>query len=291
MSNFLLSTDKCCDELASELKARQIEYIPIAYICEEKIVYDNFTSDDEYVNFYNNTLANNKVTTSGLNFGEVEEYFVNLLKKYNTDIVHICLSSGLSGTYSTVCMVAEELNKTNANHIYVIDSKSATVGEGLLVLKAEKLRDQGLSAKETSEQLENFVKHISASFYVPDLNTLKRGGRISGVAFVVAKLIQMKPYLEIDANGELKVVQKIIGAGNKKAISVMAERLKNTIDETEDLPVIIVKTTDDKAAEDLKAEVQKYTTKPIIIRHMGPVISAHTGQGTLGIVYAQKDEK
>ena len=237
MSKFILSTDTCCDDFKSHLKQNNIEYITMSYICEDEVLHDEANSFEDYENFYNE-MRNGKVfSTTGLNVFEVREYFEYLLKKYNSDILHISLSSGLSGTYNIVQSVADELNENSENKIYVFDSLCATQPQNVLVQYAKSLRDTEMSANEAMEALSNEVQHLMVYFFLNDLDALKRGGRISGIQAMMGKALQLRPLLTFDSEGKLRVIEKIMGT--KKAIKTLMDKLVGQYDENAEFPITL----------------------------------------------------
>src|SRR5574344_1068944 len=191
MEKFVLSTDSCCDELKSNLNKNKIYYIPMNYICDGEIYEDNFDSLEEYKYFYDEMKKGKQFSTTGLNPFQLKEYFEKIIKENNKDILHISLSSGLSGTYNVTKNVAEEINKTSKYKIYVLDSLSATQGQNFLLNYAKILRDELNDASTSLKILQDVAKKLRVHFFLSDLETLKRGGRISGSQAVMAKIMQL----------------------------------------------------------------------------------------------------
>ena len=227
MNKFTLSTDSGCDEFKTDLKRMNISYIPLVYIEGDITHFNDFSTLEDYNFFYNELKLGKQFKTAGLNPYDLEQYFLSLLEQ-GKDIIHISLSSGISGTCGIARHVAQELNATHENKIYIIDSKSATGGQDLVLGWARKLRDEGVEAKDAVVELENVVRRLNVGFYVGNLDSLRRGGRISSLAATVGKMLQLRPMLEFDKEGKLQVIDKVIGT--KKAIMKLADRLvKNGI--------------------------------------------------------------
>lgn len=149
--NFNLSSDSCVDELKDKLLQNNIHVIPMTVIAGDETFKDDFSSLDEYEDFYNQLNQGKVFKTASLNSVEVEEHFLNLLQQ-EKDIIHISLSSGLSVTCNVVKEVAEKLNAKNKNKIYVLDSLSATQGQKLLLHLGQQFRDEGMVAHEAFEK-------------------------------------------------------------------------------------------------------------------------------------------
>ncbi|MCI5797296.1 MAG: DegV family protein [Firmicutes bacterium] len=289
MSKFILSTDTCCDDFKSHLKQDNIEYITMSYICEDEVLHDEANSFEDYENFYNE-MRNGKVfSTTGLNVFEVREYFEYLLKKYNSDILHICLSSGLSGTYNIVQSVADELNENSENKIYVFDSLCATQPQNILVQYAKGLRDKEMSANEAMEALNNEIQHFMIYFFLNDLDALKRGGRISGIQAMMGKALQLRPLLTFDSEGKLRVIEKIMGT--KKAIKTLMDKLVDQYDENAEFPITLAYAGENYVNELKNLVLSKFPNAQINIGPVGPVIASHTGPALTAIIFHSKQTR
>lgn len=261
----------------------------MSYICEDEVLHDEANSFEDYENFYNE-MRNGKVfSTTGLNVFEVREYFEYLLKKYNSDILHICLSSGLSGTYNIVQSVADELNENSENKIYVFDSLCATQPQNILVQYAKGLRDKEMSANEAMEALNNEIQHFMIYFFLNDLDALKRGGRISGIQAVMGKALQLRPLLTFDSEGKLRVIEKIMGT--KKAIKTLMDKLVEQYDENAEFPITLAYAGENYINELKNLVLSKFPNAQINIGPVGPVIASHTGPALTAIIFHSKQTR
>ena len=286
MENFVLSTDTCCDELKSNLTKNKVEYIKMCYIHEGEIYEDDFDSIEEYKFFYDEMKKGKEYSTTGLNPYSLKEYFMSILERNQKDIVHIALSSGLSGTCNITKQVAEEINQTSKFKVYVVDSLSATQGQNALVCYGQMLRDQGKTAEEATQILGNAAEKLQVQFFLTDLETLKRGGRISGAAAVIAKVMQIRPVLKFNEKGELTVIEKAMGS--KKAIRSLFDKLKN-LDQTSPVPIFLAYAGDTANAEELRKMIEeKYGITNVILGPVGPVIGSHTGPSLTGLIFIGK---
>ena len=222
----------------------------------------------------------------------IEEKFRALLDK-DLDIIHIGFSSALSGSYNNVCMVAKELLEeyTDAK-ITVIDSLNVSLGESIMVLHANALKDKGASYEEVVNAIEEFKHHINVQFTVDDLFHLQRGGRVSKTTAVVGSALNLKPFLYVSDTGTLVSAGTV--RGRKKSLHTLIERMKATLEENTDysLPVGIVH---GNCLEDAQvvAELVKEQTgfANIIINDISPSIGTHAGPGALGILYYGQPKK
>ena len=285
MSKFILSTDSGCDEFKTNLKKMDISYIPLCYIEGDIVHFDDYSTIEDYLFFYNELRQGKQFKTAGLNPYDLEEYFKGLLTS-GKDVVHLTLSSGLSGTYEVTRGVAERLNQENENKIYVVDSKSATGGQSFILGALRKFRDSNLSAQEAFEQIKEVVDNLNVIFFVADLETLKRGGRISPLSATLGKVLQVKPLLQFDKEGKLQVVDKIMGS--KKAIMKLTDKLsKNNI--KEHTPIYLTHSDNIAMVSELVKLIETKVSNPVIIKnYIGPVIGSHTGPELLAIMFQTK---
>lgn len=282
--SFTLSTDTSCDIFRSELRERGIEYRPLVYTIDEVPHFDEFSKDEEYVGFYNQIRAGKMPTTSQINVVEHEEFFEGLLNKYEGDIIHITLSSGLSNTYESACKAAETVNEKYGKRVYVVDSLGATIVQRLVVDEAEKYRDAGMSAAEASEKLNEFKSRVQVWFMPTDLMHLKRGGRVSGASAVIGTALNIKPILIINKNGGLSVVAKKIGVS--KGMSYMVDRFKEFNAHCTADSKVYVCNADSEHSEEMRDRIK--AVRPdcdVEIGWVGPVIGAHTGAGMFGVSF------
>ena len=279
---FVLSTDTSCDILRCELKADGIEYRPLVYTIDEVPYFDEFTADEEYKGFYDKIREGKMPTTSQINIMEHEEFFESLLNKYEGDLLHVTLSSGLSSTYASACTAAKSVMERTGRKVFVVDSLGATIATRHVVDKAKALRDAGVSAEEAANTLNDFVHHIQTWFMPVDLMHLKRGGRVSGPAAYIGTALNIKPILFINKVGGLSVVQKKMGA--VKGIATMIDIFKR--DAIEAPQKVYIASADSEFADDMKNKAK--AARPdcdVEIGWIGPVIGAHTGCGAVGMSF------
>ncbi len=170
--------------------------------------------------------------------------------------------------------------------IIVVDSKCASMGEGLFVHKALKMQAQGKSMEETARYLNELAPHLTHVFTVDDLNHLYRGGRVSKAAAIVGTIAAIKPILHVDDEGHLIPISKV--RGRKKSLNALVDYME---EKTKGYPVendIIFISHGDalEDAEYVKAEIEKrFGIKDFKINHIGPTIGAHSGPGTIALFF------
>ena len=171
----------------------------------------------------------------------------------------------------------------NAN-IYLVDSLSVSVGQGLLVAKACEMRDSGIGAEEIVNWLEENKRKVIHSILIDDLNHLKRGGRISSTTATIGGLLNIKPTLYIDDDGKLVQGEKI--KGKKKALRFLVNEVKERAINTENETLYICHGDCLEEAETLKNMIlEEVKFKNIVINYIGNVVGAHAGPGVLAALF------
>lgn len=217
--------------------------------------------------------------TSALNINEFDEVF----KKYSTigDVLYIGLGSGISSTFASAYAASQSYD-----NVYVVDSKNLSSGIGLLVLKACKYREEGLSATSIKEKLEQLVPKVRTQFAINTLEYLHMGGRCSGLASFFGTVLKLKPIIKV-INNKLEVTKKPVGFN--KALNVMLDDVISKADSV-DLDHIMV--THCLAPKDAKYLIDKLSEKfdrnIILETHASQIIASHCGPRTIGILYIEK---
>ena len=237
--------------------------------------------------FYEKLKAGAMPKTSQINPGVAKKHFEELIKE-GKDILVISFSSGLSGTYNSYCIAAEEINNEYDNKVLVIDSLCASLGQGLFIDYVVRYSNLGSSIEETKEYAEDLKLKIRHEFTVEDLFHLKRGGRVCAVSAVVGSLFSIKPILNVNDEGKLIAIDKV--RGRKNSLKNIAEIFRTHNDVNDNDPVFISHADSLDDALLLKEKILEI--KPnveIYINYIGPVIGSHAGQGTIALFYKGKD--
>ena len=285
MNQFTIVADTSCDLPLEYLKEHNIEMLPIPFTLDGE---DHKTGDWQKISdkgFYNALRNGGMAKTTLINPESYLESFTNHAKQ-GKDALYIVLSSGLSGTFQSAMLALDQVKEVYPDcNIYPIDSIGATSINGLLVMLAVKKREEGLSAQETADWLEEKKNSIIGIFTVDDLMYLQRGGRISTLAAVGGSVLRIKPVLNVQADGTLAVKNKV--RGRAAALKLMVSQLKQSIAADAVLSTVIIPHTDCEAdalklSEMVKAVVD---VREVIIVSMGPVIGAHVGPGAIAVVF------
>ena len=201
------------------------------------------------------------------------------------DALVLTFSSGLSTTYQSAVIAAEELaEKYPERKIRVVDTRAASLGQGLLVWYAAQKRDEGLSLDELSDWCEEYKFKLCHWFTVDDLMYLKRGGRVSAATALVGTMLQIKPVLHVDDEGHLINVSKV--RGRKASIDALAKKVGETGIPGANDTIFICHGDCMEDAKYLEGKLKElYGTKNVFIYYVGAVIGSHSGPGTLAIFY------
>ena len=281
----ILSTDSTSN-LPKKLYADyDISMIPLQIYLDGEI-YDDLSEKLPTQEFYNKMKNGAEPKTAQINEQTAREYFERLLAT-GDNVLHISFSSALSGNTSTIIRVAEELNKTNQNKIVVIDSLNASVGEGLLVLYARDLINEGKSIDEVASTINELKNRTCSYFTVEHLKYLVRGGRVSKFSGALGSLLNIKPILRVDDTGKLVAYKKVIS--RKKSLNELANICKEKIGDKKYIYIAhAVCENEAKLVANLINE--QIGVLPQIV-DLTQVIGSHTGPGLIALFFIGKDGK
>ena len=287
---FQLITDACCDLPANVLKQADVAYIPMLINLEGNEYVDDLGQTFDYPWFLAQLQENKQPTTSQINVGRYMEYFRPYAEK-NIPLLYIGFSSALSGAYSSSLQAVELLLEEYPEaEIHCIDTKAASLGVGLLVLEAARLRREGQSLSEVIAWLEKYQTHMRSWVTVNDLKHLERGGRISKTAAAIGGLLSVKPILIIDAAGKLQNIDKI--RGRNKAIQKIIDETLTDLDVTIANQLYLAHSGDDETAEKIVQQLQeKCPQTPVSRFPLGPTIASHTGYGCIALFSMGKNPR
>lgn len=271
--------------------------LPLDYVKENNLglMVFNYTIKGEtysrgheldWKEFYAMMREGNMPTTSQVNPMECREYFAEYLKE-NKELLYIGFSSGLSGSYGSACIAADmEMEEHPGCRIRIIDSRCASMGEGLLVHKAVQLQKEGKTLDEVADWLEENIPHLVHIFTVDDLNHLYRGGRVSRTAAVIGTVVGIKPVLHVDDDGHLIPISKV--RGRKKSLNALVDYMEEKMGKyREENDIIFISHGD--ALEDaqfVRDKVkERFGIENFLINHIGPTIGAHSGPGTVALFF------
>ncbi len=285
MRDYVIVSDATLDLPYSVITEYNIRVIPMGVDIDD-VAY-NYHPDEKELSidfFYSRLRAGANTHTTQITPPIFKEYFKNILEE-GLDILYIGFSSGLSNTYYAAQMVVEELSgKYPDRKIYCIDSKCASIGEGLLVLHAAMQKEKGLSIDELRDWVEANKYKSRHWFTVRDLFYLKKGGRVTAIEAVVGTALKIRPVLSTDKDGKLVVVSKI--RGTKAELDFFISKMLTEGEDLASQTVIVGHADNAENAMELANQIRsRNIVKDVVIAQIGPIIGTHTGPGMLALVY------
>ncbi|MGN1149050.1 MAG: DegV family protein [Lachnospiraceae bacterium] len=287
MAGFKIVTDSTADLPEDYLKEHEIECMNLCYLIGGETYGGDTGKELDWKEFYAMMRAGQMPTTSQVNPEEAKQHFERYLSEGERNILYLAFSSGLSGTYNSARMAAEEVMEEHPNcKIIVIDTLAASLGEGLLVYYAVKMREEGKSMEEVAEWVQQHLKNFAHIFTVDDLNHLYRGGRVSKATAVIGTIAGIKPIMHVDMEGHLVPIDKV--RGRKKSLLTLVDYMEEKIGSYRDKNDIVFISHGDalEEAQFVAAEVRRrFGIEKFIINRVGPTIGSHSGPGTMALFF------
>lgn len=281
---FKIITDSTADLPEEYLKEHDLGCVNLCYIMNG-VTYGRGEEMD-WKEFYAMMRDGKMPTTSQVNPEEAREYLEQVIQT-EKEILWIAFSSGLSGTYNSVRIAAQEVMEEHKDcKIIVIDSLCASLGEGLLVHKAVGLRAEGKSLEEVADWVQAHVLNLVHVFTVDDLFHLHRGGRVSKAAAVLGTLAGIKPRLHVDNEGHLILIDKV--RGRKKSLTALVDYMEEKVGSYRDKnDVIFISHGDAKEDAEFVRDLvkERFGIESFVINRVGPTIGAHSGPGTIALFF------
>lgn len=284
MKDFVITTDSNCDLLPEYIKEKGVGIIPHYYELNNTVYGDevNLTPKEFYDSMRNGLMP----TTMASNPAVIHSTFSEYIKQ-GKDVLHISFSSALSGGCSNVAAGARELCEENPEvNIIVVDTLNASMGEGLAVMKAVELKEEGKGMQEIANWLLEHLQNFCVQFTVDDLFHLQRGGRVSKMTAFVGSMINIKPILVINNEGQLIPAGTV--RGRKKSLSTIVSNMVKQMGSYIDNPGTICVVHGD-AREDAEYVVklirEVIKDADIVVNVISPSIGAHSGPGAIGICF------
>lgn len=286
---YTIITDSCCDlnpQLAAQFE--QLTIIPMTYSMNGETSQD--TTDPEAIHAYYDRLRNGDTsTTSQISPAEFYDVYSEHVKN-GEKLLCVHFSSGLSGTYNSACIAREMVLENHPDAVIeLVDTLSASAGEGLMVYDALVNRDAGMDIAENAKQLREHALEYAAWFTVDDLHFLKRGGRCSPSAAFFGSMLSIKPVLHVDNEG--KLIARVKVRGRKQALKALAEKFGELGGDTQRMTFISHGDCEQDALMVRDMIVEMYGCDPdkVVISHIGPVIGSHSGPGTVAFFFHGKN--
>ena len=282
MTNYQIITDSGADLPTDLLASLNVKMASLSLLFRGQILVDSVT--DETKAFYQAMREGESATTSAINPDGWAAVMEPVLKE-GKDILVIAFSSGLSTTYQSAVIAADELREQYPQRtIRIVDSLCASLGQGLLVWYACQKRDAGMSLNELADWVETRKWNLSHWFTVDDLRYLKRGGRISAATALVGTMLNIKPVLHVDEEGRLVSVTKT--RGRKASIQALLQQMEATMLPGENDAAFICHGDCLEDAQLLASLIkERCGVKEVFIGYTGAVIGSHSGPGTLALFF------
>lgn len=292
MNDYILSCCSTADLTKEHFDSRRIEYICFHYTIDGVSHPDDFGKSIPLDEFYRRIADGAKVSTSQVTTGEYTDYFRKFLEQ-GKDILHVSLSSGISGSYNSACAAAKELSELFPERkIYVVDSLGASSGYGLLMDKLADLRDSGLNIDELRNWAQANRLKLHHWFFSTDLTCYVNGGRISKASGFVGTVLKICPLLNMDYLGRL--IPRVKIRTKRRVINEIVNRMEECADGGLDYSgkCYICNSAcyeDARAVADLVEERFKKLNGKVEINNIGTTIGSHTGPGTVALFFFGKE--
>ncbi|MBE6932432.1 MAG: DegV family protein [Ruminococcaceae bacterium] len=287
MNNYVIFTDSACDIKPELLKRWGVECIDLSFRFDGDD-REYFNSDMDIREFYRAMREGSVAKTSAINPDRFLSTFEAVMKQ-DKDILYLGFSSGLSTTCNSARMAAEELKERYpARKLLIVDTLAASAGQGLLLYLVLQKKNEGATIDDAYAYAREMKLQICHWFTVDDLVYLKRGGRVSPTVALLGKALGIKPVLHVDNAGKLISMGKV--RGRKASIAALAEKCTGMIQDPKDASIFISHGDCPEDADLLAQMVEEKTgAKVSLITHVGTVIGAHSGPGTLALFFVGKE--
>lgn len=284
MQKFVITTENTTDLPREYYEKHDIYYAYLPCVMDG-VVY-NKENDIHFKDFYNRMREGSMPVTSQVNAEDAKELWRPLVEA-GKEILHLGFSSGLSGSFNSCRIAAEEMREEYPEcKIIVIDSLCASLGEGLFLDKAVEMREKGISMEETAQWLEDHKLNLVHLVTVDDLNHLHRGGRVSKVSAVLGTMINIKPIIHVNNEGKLIAINKV--RGRKRSLTTLVDMMEKQMKgyPGENGSIFISHSDCEEDARFVaKLIEERLGFTDFLINPIGATIGAHTGPGTVALFF------
>ena len=291
---YKITTCSTADMPEAFFKGRDIAWVPFKILIDGKSYPDDLGKTIPYDELFRLIAGGAMPTTSQVNTEEYEAFWEPFLKE-GMDILHIATSSGISGTYNSAVLAAEDLRERFPDRrIYVIDSLCASSGMGVLATMLADRRDEGMEIDELADYADGLRWKVNHWFTSTDLTSFFRGGRISRTSFMFGRMLNICPVMLVDDKGRLLPSENV--RTKKKSLAGLLNHMKERAEDGLDYsgPCYISNSAVPEDAAWLKAEIEKTFPRmkePVRVMSIGGVIGSHTGPGTVALFFIGKDRR
>ena len=281
---FQILTDTSANLDTAVLQQRNIHVIPFHFYVDGQSHFCENTAKFDGKAFYDAIRAGARSTTSQISPQAYIDEMTPMLAA-GDDVLFVSMSSGISGSFASSQVAAQHLSAEFPQRtIRLVDTRGASLGEGLLALRAADMRDAGADIDETADAIFALHRNMCQIFTVEDLKYLRASGRVSGAAALVGSILQIKPLLKGDDEGKIVCFSKL--RGRKRSIQAMAERYDELVKDAEAQTVGIAHADCPEDAEMLAALLRRnHPPKEIMTVVYEPVTGSHVGPGALALFF------
>lgn len=286
MADYIIATDSGCDLSAEFVRSIKVLPLLMKYTVDDKEYIDSM-EPQAGKEFYEQMRQGKMPHTAQLNQNDYITFWEPLLKEGH-DILHIAMSSGISGTYSNGVLAAEELREKYPDRkICVIDSLMTSTGNGLLVIEAAKMRDSGADFDTVSAWCDQNRRCVHACFTTDDITYLHRGGRVSKAGMILSKALHIYPVMHVNQNGELKVFAK--SRGTSAAWETVAGYVADNCIDPQNQTLYVSDADNPEEAKRLGEMLRnRFGFRDVFYSQIGSIIGAHTGPALLTLFFLGK---
>lgn len=289
MLNFEFFTDTACDLTPELIQECEVSLIPLCAASENEVCDGVPDENGEKIKaFYASLRSGSVYKTSAANIAELDGYWRRPLES-GRDVLYLCFSSALSSTYSTANMLSAQLmEEFPGRKVYIVDTRCASMGQGLLVYLAAKRAAEGAGIDEVRDFAEELKLSVCHRFTVDDLMFLKRGGRLSAASAVMGTVLNIKPVMHVDNEGRLVPTEKV--KGRKASVKRLYTLMQETFEPERCKTVFISHGDCEEDANSLAAMIREgLGVEDIHIYYIGPTVGSHSGPGTLALFFIGKE--
>lgn len=284
MKDFVIVVDSASDLPKDIIDKYNINYLGLTCNFKDKEYFEDFGVSLKYTDFYNAIREGEIPTTSQINSFRFADTFKNIIED-GKSILYLAFSSALSGTFNSARIARDTILEDYPDaDITIVDTKSASLGLGLLAIKACQLKEEGYSKEKISKIIEDISPKLNHVVAMDDLDYLKRGGRLSGAAATLGSILKVKPMVKMNDNGELINYAKV--QGRKKSLNYLFKELETrgvNIEEQKLLAISHSDCIDD--ANKLANMIKERYKVDVLVNSIGCVIGSHTGVNTVALFF------
>lgn len=286
---YQLFCDSNCELWHTTVKELGLNVIRMPYVLDgEEHFYDMGESHD-FKKFFEDMRGGAAPKTAALNEYAYTEYFEPVLAR-GEDIYYVTFSHQMSGTFNAMKNVIAQLKEKYPERVIrFIDTKLISLGSGIVTYYAALKYKEGATMDELDAYIEDLAAHTATYFVVNDLTYLHRGGRVSGFSKVMGNILGIKPILYFNEEGKILNIEKV--KGFKKALSTMLGYMKTKGSELDKYKVGILQADCEEEANNFAKSIKaEFGDLDVFVQPVGPVIGAHCGPGTIGLVFHAKEK-